>query len=135
MDTGPPEPILVRESDTLWVGYRSFDPGFPGWDSSEAIDYLDGHEGEPFGVLRFYGVTACTMGPPNDERLNEHPLHDLGLRPYDFHEVRIPPDPVTRWIVTLHDETLDVSARRASAAPMLFSPTAEEAVQSVREAG
>ncbi len=134
MDTGAPEPIIVREGDHVWVGYRAHDPDLPGWNDPSVTEYLSQHEGEPFGVLRFEGVTDCFLGAPNDERLHEHPLYGRGLEFYGFHQIRVPAAGVTRWIVTFHDETLDIRARSASAVPMLFAATAKEAVHSAREA-
>lgn len=74
------------------------------------------------------------MGYPNDEALNAHPLYAIGLGFYGFHVVENSPliadldrrdqvhgqhvagDYMKRfrhWIITFHDETLEVVARNA----------------------
>jgi hypothetical protein len=98
-------------------------------------DYLDRHPGEPFGVLRFDGVVDVALGPPGDERLVEHPLYARGLRFYKFHQVHPSHDGVSRWMVTFHDETLDVRATAARAFPLRRARTREEAIASAKGAG
>ena len=66
-------------------------------------------------VLRFDGVPEYHFGAPNDERLNEHPLHPVGLGFYGFYEAVGSDRLVGRagkrhWIITFHDETLEVLA-------------------------
>lgn len=135
MDTGAPEPLILREGDTVWVGYRAHNPNFPGWDDPSVIDYMTRNPGEPFGVLRFDGVVGCSFGAPGEDRLHEHPLYGRGLEFYGFHRVLNPTDGTARWIVTFHDETLDIRARGAIAAPMRFASTVEEAVEAIKRAG
>ena len=85
-------------------------------------------------VLHFEGVLYYAMGYPNDEVLNAHPLYANGLGFYSFHVVANSPliadldrrnqvhDPhvagdymkrFRHWIVTFHDETLEVVATKA----------------------
>jgi hypothetical protein len=135
MDTGAPEPILVQEGDRLWVAYLARDPQFPGWEHPSVTDYLDANPGEPFAVIRFDGVTGCTLGPPNDERLHEHPLYERGLRCYAFHRIRHPGTNDNWWIVAFHDETLDVRAGSAKAFPMRYASSPEAAIALARAAG
>jgi hypothetical protein len=134
MDTGAPNPVVVREGAVAWVAYLARDPDFAGWQHPSVIDYLNSHPTEPFGVLRFGEVAKLVLGPPNDERLSEHPLYGRGLDYYQFHRVD-PGTELNRWIVTFHDETLDVVASTARAFPMCFAATAEEAIESAKEAG
>jgi hypothetical protein len=99
MDVGAPDPTLLADGLTLWVAYRI---------SCDADDC--------FAVVRFDGVTEHRLGPPGDERIGEHPLYGRGLQFYAFHEVwGAMPDAYAprRWVVTFHDETLEVSASRA----------------------
>jgi hypothetical protein len=59
------------------------------------------------------------LGEPGDEQISKHPLYEFGLRSYGFFRVeegRVP-DLTTaaaglqkRWMVTFHDEMLDVTA-------------------------
>jgi hypothetical protein len=131
METGAPEPLASAQGDTLWIAYRARDPSFPGWESPTALEYLHGQpEGEPFAVLRFDGVTHHHLGPPGDERLQQHPLWGHGLDYYSFH--RLADDGTARWIVTFHDETLEVTARQAWASPITFASNAAQAIEKAR---
>jgi hypothetical protein len=134
METGAPEPVVQREGDRAWVAYLARDPDFPGWEHPSVTEYLDAHPGEPFGVLRFDGVTDCALGPPSDERLHEHPLYGRGLDFYEFHRVRSPQE-AGRWIVTFHDETLEVHAQSAFFFPMVFAATRDDAITCAKAAG
>ena len=135
METGSPNPIVIREGPTAWVAYLARDPGFPGWEHPSVTEYLDRHPGEPFGVLRFDGVVDLALGPPSDERLYEHPLYARGLKFYEFHRIHPSNAGQSRWIVTFHDETCDVRATTARAFPLRFAMTAEEAIASAKGAG
>jgi hypothetical protein len=134
MESGAPEPALVREGELVWVAYRAQDPGFPGYEHPGVIEYMDTHPGESFAVLRFDGVVECSLGPPNEDHLHEHPLYGRGLKFYGFHRVRWPGQPGNRWIVTFHDETLDIRAKSARAFPMRFASSQEEAIALARSA-
>lgn len=115
MDVGSPEPAVYEDRGTAWVAYRCNNADFPGWGS----DASPNHPGfdEYCAVLRFTGVESLTLGPPGDERLHEHPLHDAGLEPYSFHVVEDSDEATAgetaHWIVTFHDETLEVIAEDA----------------------
>ena len=128
MDTGAPEPLLVREADRLWVAYRARDLGFPGYNHPSAAEYLAAHPGDPFAVLLFEGVSECRFGPPSNERLHEHPLYGRGLHFYQFHRVRYRGEAATLWIVTFHDQTLEVRGNTASAMAMRFVSGPEDAI-------
>ncbi|HSS97248.1 MAG TPA: hypothetical protein VLK33_09470 [Terriglobales bacterium] len=86
-------------------------------------------------LLRFDGVLYVCCGHPNDEALAGHPLAKYGLQHYEFFEVGDSPliaeieerNKVHRlhrsgmyssrfkhWIVTFHDETLEVVATGAT---------------------
>jgi hypothetical protein len=134
METGAPEPFLIRDGATVWVAYHAQDPAFPGWNHAEVTDYLEARAGQAFGVVRFDGVADCSMGPPNDERLHQHPLYGRGLRFYSFHHVR-PSAAISRWIVTFHEETLEVRAQSATAAPVIFASSPGEAITKAKIAG
>jgi hypothetical protein len=85
-------------------------------------------------ILHFEGVLYYAMGYPNDEVLNAHPLYANGLGFYGFHVVENSPliadldrrnqvherhvagaymKRFRHWIITFHDETLEVVARNA----------------------
>ncbi len=133
MDTGSPDPTTIMDGSTLWVAYRARDPEFPGWGHPATDEYLERHEGvEAFGVLSFEGVAQQHLGPPNEDGLREHPLWGKGLEYYQFH--RLEGDQgSTRWIVTFHDETLDVVAGTAMASALVFAANAIEAIEKVRK--
>ena len=119
-----------------WVAYRCSNPQFPGWGAGEAPD----HPGfdEYFAVIKFSGVRSIQLGPPSDERLHEHPLYEVGLKQYDFCAVVDSPAAadhvaVFHWIVTFHDETLDVVAERAEVvAPRVDAESPTEALRHLR---
>ena len=134
METGAPEPVLLKEGDTLWVAYRARDPLFPGWDDPVVAEYVDANPGEPFAVLRFDGVRRYSIGPPSDERQYQHPLYSQGLELYSFHVLEDASEEERHWIVTFHDETLEVRARAAHAYPPRFLPSAEEGIVNAQHA-
>ena len=95
MDIGSPDPGIRMQDGAVWLSYR--------------ISRRPDH----FAVVRFVSVTEWTMGPPSDERLATHPLWGRDLEPYAFHEVKRVVPGGRRWVITFHDETLDVTAREA----------------------
>ena len=111
MEPGAPMPQVKTVGDRLFVAYVCRNPAFPGWDSKAPPD----HPGfEVYSaILEFSGVKSFTLGPPSDEKLPEHPLYSAGLEAYGFYEIT-GGDAIRRWIITFHDETLDVSARAAT---------------------
>ena len=130
---GAPEPLVISDLQTLWVAYRAFDSAFPGWGTPDTESYLEQHDGEPFGVLRFDHVAEHRLGPPGDEGLCDHPLASIGLEPYAFYRLDAGRG-VTRWIVTFHDAMLEVVALTATAFPVLFAATSKSALEQVRAA-
>ena len=115
MDLGSPEPAVYENRGTAWVAYRCDNGDSAGW--GIGADLSDAAPVECCAVLRFTGVESLTLGPPGDERLHEHPLHDAGLEPYSFHVVEDSDEATegqtAHWIVTFHDETLEVIAEDA----------------------
>jgi len=98
MDPGAPLPSVRMVGNRLWVAYLRRAP-------DEATGAL----------LRFDGVADYHFGTPNDERLHTHPLYAAGLGFYGFYEAHGSSRLVGRegkrhWIVTFHDETLEVVA-------------------------
>lgn len=85
-------------------------------------------------VLRFEGVLQFRLGYPNDEALHGHPLAKHGMQQYQAYLVENSPliaeienqnrvhpafrpgiyDKFRHWVVTFHDETLEVLALRAA---------------------
>ncbi len=115
MDVGSPEPAVFEERGTAWVAYRCNNEDFPG-PGSGADPAHPGFDGY-CAVLRFTGVESLTLGPPEADRLHEHPLHDAGLEPYSFQVVEDSDEATdgetAHWIVTFRDETLEVIAEDA----------------------
>ena len=109
MCAGTPTPAMSICEDRLVAAYVCHNPEFPGWDPTYSIEHpgFDRYS----ALLEFSGVTRHSLGLPNDETLPTHPLYSFGLRPYEFIEVinhSAGKSGDRRWIVTFHDETLDV---------------------------
>ena len=119
MDTGAPCPAIHSDEHRLLCAY---------YVSEEEV---------PVGkvaILRFDGVLQFRLGYPNDEALRGHPLAKHGLENYHAYFVEnshliaeienqnrlhraFRPGMYGRfrhWIVTFHDETLEVVALRAA---------------------
>ena len=116
MDAGAPLPAILKKEDRLWVSYVCRNPEFPGWDSGAPSE----HPGFVIwcALLRFDGVSDYHLGAPNDERLATHPLYEAGLGFYGFYEALGSSRLVgtvgkKHWIITFHDETLEVVADSA----------------------
>ena len=117
METGAPIPVMRFSSDSLVVAYACRNPEFPGWESGADPS----HPGFDVwcAVLRFEGVAWHHFGAPGNEALPTHPLYSAGMSYYGFWEVldslRVRPgSALHHWIVTFHDETLEVVAASAS---------------------
>ncbi len=96
MSPSTPDPVALSRGSALWLAYRT--------------TREDGH----CAVLLFHGVETYSVGPPNDERLEHHPLFVEGLRSYGFHTLpSAGPPGLRRWVITFHDETVDVTAATA----------------------
>ena len=119
MDTGAPMPSVYSDETGLMCAY--------------VVGATHSESGST-AVLHFEGVLYYAMGYPNDEVLNAHPLYANGLGFYGFHVVENSPliadlDRRNRvhdrhvagaymkrfrhWIITFHDETLEVVATNA----------------------
>jgi hypothetical protein len=119
MDTGSPYPAIHSDGQRLLCAY-----------------YVSG-SARPEGtvaILRFEGVLQFRLGYPNDEALPGHPLASFGLKHYTAYLVgnspliaeienqnRVHPafkpgmyENFRHWIVTFHDETLEVVGRSAA---------------------
>ena len=112
MEPGSPAPAISLRNDRLLVAYVCQNPDFPGWDPAYSIEHpgFDVYS----AILQFRGVAKHSLGPPNDHGLHKHPLYNFGLQSYDFSEVLDSEGEDggrRRWIVTFHDEMLDVTAK------------------------
>lgn len=119
MDAGAPTPAVYSDETDLTCAYV-IGPTHPQSGST--------------AILHFEGVLYYAMGYPNDEVLNAHPLYPNGLEFYAFHVVENSPliadldrrnqihkqhvagayiKRFRHWIITFHDQTLEVVARNA----------------------
>ena len=119
MDTGAPMPGVMAIGPELYLAY--------------IVGANEPSELEDFAVVRFSGVLQHIFGYPNDEALGGHALFKLGLKFYAFNLIEDSPylrelgernakvfpgtesiyEGFRHWIVTLHDQTLEVIARSA----------------------
>jgi hypothetical protein len=135
MDSGAPIPAIYSDGRGLTCAYVI-----------GATHPESGHT----AILHFDGVLYYAMGYPNDEALKAHPLYTNGLGCYGFYAIENSPliDDLDRrnrvhkrhvaggyimrfrhWIISFHDETLEVIARDAR-----FVRTSEKAPEiAVRE--
>jgi len=119
MDAGAPMPAVYSDETGLTCAY--------------VIGATHSESGST-AILHFEGVLYYGMGYPNDEALRAHPLYENGLGLYDFHVVENSPliadldrrnqvhnrhvagnylKRFRHWIITFHDETLEVVASDA----------------------
>src|SRR6266481_4895007 len=119
MDSGAPTPAIYSHESGLACGYVI-----------GATHPESGHT----AVLHFDGVLYYAMGYPNDEALNAHPLYANGLGFYGFYVIKDSPliaeldrrnqihkrhvagsyiERFHHWIISFHDETLEVVAKDA----------------------
>lgn len=119
MDSGAPLPGVLADGQNLYLAYIV---------GSGAPSKL-----EDFAIIHFSGVLQHIFGYPNDEALGGHALYKLGLKFYAFNLIKDSPylralgernakvfpgtesmyESYRHWIVTLHDQTLEVVARSA----------------------
>ena len=136
METGAPLPSVILRGDSLFVAYVCNNSDFPGWESGASLDH---HGFEVYcAVIVFTGVTWHHFGSPNDERLYEHPLYGHGLTFYGYHEVhdseRTEGTDLHHWIITFHDETLEVTGKQMKVlAERVATERPEEALQQISE--
>lgn len=127
-------PGIVSDGHDLYAAYIA--------SSSTASRYKE------FAVVKFSAVLQHTFGYPNDEALGVHPLYDAGLAFYAFnfvadspllkelgqHNSRVFPGTesmysgFSHWIVTFHDETLEVVAKSAEFLGMVEARNAKSAI-------
>ena len=83
---GAPCPLIVQDEHAAVVAFYTHAPD-PDW-TGEAVRIVDPEtSNEPAALVRFRGVCATMLGPPNDEAFEGHPLAERGLRPYFASEV------------------------------------------------
>lgn len=88
-------PTVREVGDTLYLAYRLSYRAAP--DDASAL-------------IRFTSVRDWHYGYPNDEGLDAHPLHGLGLEPYEFHVTPVASFGVRAWVATFHEGTFTVFA-------------------------
>jgi len=122
MDTGAPRPAVYSDENRLLCAYYISERVVPA---------------NTVAVVRFEGVLQFRFGYPNDEALHGHPLAKAGLEPYTAYVVENSPliteienqnlvhhsfkpgmykEHFRHWIISFHDETLEVVASRATVA-------------------
>ena len=119
MDTGSPCPAIHSDEHRLLCAYYVSDGVLP--------------QGT-VAILRFEGVLQFRLGYPNDEALHGHLLAKHGMEHYQAYLVENSPliaeienqnrvhpafrpgmyDKFRHWVVTFHDETLEVVALQAA---------------------
>jgi len=112
ISTVSPDPSLHPARNTLFVAYNRGDMDDPGFD-------VDFNAALPFAILQFDGVTEHYIGPPNAEALHLHPLYSAGLRKYAMFKIVGSPKAtgdLQHWILTFHNETVEVVAASACVA-------------------
>jgi hypothetical protein len=118
MEPGAPRPVVCSNGRGLFCAYFISPSAAP--------------EGS-VALLKFESVLQHRLGYPNDEALQGHPLYQFGLEHYDFFAVENSPliDKIEKqnrchsqhrpgiyarfrhWVITFHDETLEVIALRS----------------------
>jgi hypothetical protein len=119
METGAPSPAVRSVGHELLCAYFTNSTVAPA---------------RSVAILKFEGMLQYKFGYPSDEALQGHPLYQFGLEHYGFFTVENSPlicaiekqnecHPLHRpgiyakfrhWIVTFHDETLEVIALRGN---------------------
>jgi hypothetical protein len=119
METGAPSPAVRSDGHDLLCAYFIASTAAPVRSAA---------------ILKFESLLQYRFGYPNDEALQGHPLYQFGLGHYGFFTVensplifaiekqnechpRHRPNIYTKfrhWVVTFHDETLEVIALRGS---------------------
>lgn len=119
MDTGAPLPALFSNSKgDLYIAYY--------------VSRLEDASLGKVALLRFSVVLHFRFGHPNEDVLHAHPLYENGLKHYEFHIVEHSPliaeleernsvhprhvpgmykSRFKHFVVTFHDETLEVVAK------------------------
>lgn len=83
---GAPNPLVLSDEQRVVVAYY-LEATPPDWDGKTARVLGPTEASEPLAMVRFSGVVAQMLGPPNDEAFSGHPLAARGLGPYRAWEV------------------------------------------------
>ena len=128
MDCGAPMPAIISTETDLYLAY-----------------IISGSNENSYAVVRFHSPMQHIFGYPNDEAFGGHPLSKLNITYYAFNVIENSPYvaelsqrnsicfPGTKysqkhWLVTLHDETLEVVCNEASFIGKFTSNSATEAL-------
>jgi hypothetical protein len=90
-DVGAPEPVIFAVDGWTGLGYYTW------------------HDKRDQWAIVGFGTTAMSMGMPNDEALNGHPLYERGMHAYGNYEITNSP-----WIAAL-EQANRVHSRHAPA--------------------
>ncbi|NKF24502.1 hypothetical protein [Solimonas marina] len=132
MTIGAPMPAIYWSDSRLFVAYET-------------------PNRNEYSVVVFEGVLQHTFGYPNDEALAGHPLYGVGLQLYAFNEVLGSPQVrdltarntaifpgahnpfhgVRHWLVSFHDETLEVLGKSVSHLGLVKAASAAEAIRAL----
>jgi hypothetical protein len=83
---GAPLPHVFADEHRLVIGYI-MQVSDPDWDGSKVRIVGPHSDGEACALVSVEGYLAFQFGPPNDEAIEGHRLHRLGLAPYSSFEV------------------------------------------------
>jgi hypothetical protein len=86
-DTGAPLPHLLADGHRAFLLFHLADPDPGGDGTSVRVVEPGSAQAGPLGVVEFHRVRSVTIGGPNDEAIEGHPLSGKGLRPYAAHQV------------------------------------------------
>ncbi len=142
MDTGAPMPhiSLTTDREDLMCAYIV----------SEGT--IEAPSKEEYAVVVFRGITQFTFGYPNDEILGEHPLYPLGISFYAFNIIENSPYlhelgrrnatvfpgsenhfiKRKHFLVSFHDETLEVVCRDIDFLGRTEALNGEEAINTMK---
>ena len=131
MDIGAPMPHVITNGGKTIVVFHAGLPADPAWDGTDVtIIRPSSQQSYDLAWVKFEGVAATLLGPPNDEAISGHPLWTAGLEPYCFHIVenstwrsdytsrnRVHPhhnaerwNRLNHYLITFHDETFECLA-------------------------
>jgi hypothetical protein len=93
-EPGAPSPMVLSDEHSVVVGYTVFDANQGDRWESGATEWVD--VPGRIGLVKFRGFTSFLFGAPNEDVIEGHPLHKIGLEPNANYRVENSP-----WIQDL----------------------------------